>query len=248
MGWWDLECKKFKRRVKRELRKWKREGGDRTRYKELKREYGKLCEGKEKEENDRWIEIAKGARTEVKVWEVVNRERKKKKGIEEGIQTEEWVEYFKNMLGVEGRVRRGIRRGGKDDGELDITREEIKRAIGKLKNGKAVGTDEVPGEVWKYGGEKVEDWALKMCNKVWRGEEWIEEWNEGIIVPIKKKEEGKKDYRGITLTSTLYKVYAMIIWERLEKEIEERKMVPQNQAGFRRGIGTVDNIIIIITL
>lgn len=29
-----------------------------------------------------------------------------------------------------------------------------------------------------------------MCNRVWKEKEWIEEWNEGIIVPIKKKGDG----------------------------------------------------------
>lgn len=94
----------------------------------------------------------------------------------------------------------------------------------------------------RYGEEKIEDWTLEMCNKIWRREEWIEEWEEEIIVPIKKKGERKKveDYRKITLktkTLILYKVYTMIIGERLEKEMEGRKMVSQNQAGFRRTMG-----------
>jgi len=81
-----------------------------------------------------------------------------------------------------------------------------------------------------------------MCNKVWRREKWIKEWEEEIIVPIKKKGEEKKveDYKKITLI--LYKVYTMIIGERLEKEMEGRKIVPQNQAGFRRTMGTMDNV------
>jgi len=36
----------------------------------------------------------------------------------------------------------------------------------------------------------------EMCNRVWKGEKWIEEWNEGIV-PIRKKGEGEKveEYR-----------------------------------------------------
>lgn len=49
-----------------------------------------------------------------------------------------------------------------------------------------------------------------------------------------------EDYRKITLI--LYKVYTMIIGERLEKEMEGRKIVLQNQAGFRRIMGTMDNV------
>lgn len=62
-----------------------------------------------------------------------------------------------------------------------------------------------------------------MCNKIWSGEEWIKEWSEGTIVPIRKKEEGSKvgDYRGVTITQSLYKVYATILGRRLERKIEE---------------------------
>ena len=41
-----------------------------------------------------------------------------------------------------------------------------------------------------------------ICKRVWRGEGWVEEWREGVVVPMLEKGSGKKveDYRGITLT------------------------------------------------
>lgn len=42
---------------------------------------------------------------------------------------------------------------------MDINREEVREAIKRLKNGKALGWDEISGEAWKYGGEGVEDWT-----------------------------------------------------------------------------------------
>lgn len=68
----------------------------------------------------------------------------------------------------------------------------------------------------------------------------MEKWNEGFIVPVKKKrkENNVKDYREVTLLSTLYKVYAMMLRDRLEKEIKGKKLVPQNQASFRKETGT----------
>lgn len=51
------------------------------------------------------------------------------------------------------------------------TREEIERAVKRLKDGKAVGEDEIPGEVWKYGGEKLTEYLWEMCNRVWKGKE-----------------------------------------------------------------------------
>lgn len=40
-----------------------------------------------------------------------------------------------------------------------------------MKDGKAVGGDEITNKVWKYGAEKgVEEKLLEVCSKVWRGE------------------------------------------------------------------------------
>lgn len=41
---------------------------------------------------------------------------------------------------------------------------------------------------------------------------------------------------------SLYKVYASILAERLVEDIEDKGIVPGNQAGFRWGIGTMDQI------
>lgn len=42
---------------------------------------------------------------ESKVWELINRERKKRARIYEGIEMEEWKEYFMGLL--EGGLREG---------------------------------------------------------------------------------------------------------------------------------------------
>lgn len=97
------------RECRRELRKWRKMG---ERYSEVKRGYNRLCERKRREEGDRWMEIVKNARREGQVWEVVNKERKKR-GVNGGIKMEKWTEYFKELMGgVEGRVVRGIRGKG----------------------------------------------------------------------------------------------------------------------------------------
>jgi len=179
---------------------------------------------------------------------VVRRERKRRGGVSDRIKEEEWVEYFKAILGgVGGKVVKGTRGDRSGDEEEGITREEVRRAVGRLREGKAAGGDGIPGEVWKYGGEKAEGFVWETCNRIWKGEDWIEEWSEGIVVPIKKKGEGEKveEYRGVTLMPTLYKVYAMILGERLERDIEEGRRIPQNQTGFRKGMGTMDNIYVL---
>jgi len=61
-----------------------------------------------------------------------------------------------------------------------------------------------------------------------------------------KKGEGErvKDHRG-TIMSASYKIYMAILAERLKNEVEERGKIPQNQTGFRKGMGTIDNIYVL---
>ncbi|XP_051167789.1 uncharacterized protein LOC127285695 [Leptopilina boulardi] len=42
-----------------------------------------------------------------------------------------------------------------------------------------------------------------------------------------------------------YKVYAEVIRRRLEEKVEELKCIPDNQTGFRKGMGTLDNIYVL---
>ncbi|KAL6419218.1 hypothetical protein ACFW04_011519 [Cataglyphis niger] len=118
-----------------------------------------------------------------------NKGRRKRK-VNENITMEEWDKYFRNLLGG------GLR--AKMDEEEGISRSEMRAVMGRLKDNKAVGADGIPSEVWKYGGENVEEWIWKISNRIWKGEGWIDEWNERVIVPILKKGEGERveEYRG----------------------------------------------------
>lgn len=94
-----------------------------------------------------------------------------------------------------GRDREG-------DEEKDVEVEELRRVMKNLKDGKAMEEDGISNEVWKYGGEEVERWLGEICDRVWRGKRWPDEWGEGVVVSVVKKgqEEKVEDYRGIILT------------------------------------------------
>ncbi|XP_071572942.1 uncharacterized protein [Temnothorax nylanderi] len=251
VGWWDKECREAKKEARKKLREWRKERGEDRAFKEKRKEFKELCKRKKEEENLRWERKAEEARRESEVWEIVNKERRKRRGIEEGIEKGEWKEHFMKLLGgVEGRVRmgkEGVREEKEGEEEGEISLGEMKRVMRKLKDGKAMGRDGIPSEVWKRGGKELEIWAWRFINRIWKGGGWPENWKEGIIAPIVKKGEGKRveEYRGVTIMSSLYKVYTAILAERLREELEGKGIVPQNQTGFRRGMGTIDNIYVL---
>jgi len=43
---------------------------------------------------------------------------------------------------------------------------------------------------------------------------------------------------------TLYKIYVPVLEEMLRVEVEEKEKMPQNQVGFRKGMGMMDNIYV----
>lgn len=75
---------------------------------------------------------------------------------------------------MENRVIRG-KGEKKRRGEEEIELEEIRNVIRKLKTGKAIGRDGIPNEAWKFGGEEIEKWIWKICNRVWKGKNWPEQ-------------------------------------------------------------------------
>lgn len=69
---------------------------------------------------------------------------------------------------------------------------------------------------------------------------WSDVCRKRIMVPIIKKGKGEviEKYRRVTLIPTLYKIYTVVLAERIKKEVEGKRMILHNQAGFRRGMGT----------
>ena len=92
---------------------------------------------------------------------------------------------------------------------LNIHRENIKSVLESLRSGKACGIDEIPNEFLKYGRNTLLNPLLDIFTKITD----LEKSPKGIIKHIHKGGSmyDLDNYRGITLTSNVYKVYAKII-------------------------------------
>lgn len=69
----------------------------------------------------------------------------------------------------------------------------------------------------------------------------------GVVIPLIKRGDGKKveEYIGMTFISVGYKIYAEILRNRLEGQVEEKRSIPHNQTGFRKRMVTTDNIFLL---
>jgi hypothetical protein len=80
---------------------------------------------------------------------------------------------------------------------------------------------------------------------VWNKEELSKDWTEGIICPIYNKGDRTEcsNYRPITFLNIAYKIFAILLNNRLSEIVQEK--LSDVQMGFRPDRSTVDNIFII---
>lgn len=111
-----------------------------------------------------------------------------------------------------------------------------------FRNNKAPGIDNIPAELCKHGGQTVTVALHRVIGKIWKEETIPKEWEESIICPIHKKGSklNCKNYRGILLLSTAYKVFTTVNKNRLEPYAE--KIIGEYQAGFRLNKSTTDQL------
>ncbi|XP_033228929.1 uncharacterized protein LOC117180541 [Belonocnema kinseyi] len=247
-NWWDEECSRKKRKARKLYKKWKDNKGSWEAYAHERSKYRKMCEDKEKKRKDNELEEIKNAKTEKDIWKYINKQRKKKNSISSGIMIRDWKNYFMDHLeGTEAHSTTQGKRNNLQEDESDLSDVEINDQIKKLRMKKAPGEDEIPNEAWVYLEVDGKRKLFELIRRMWNEEGFPNSWRKRIITPIFKKGETEdlKNYRPMTLLNKAYKLYAMILNERLVKDLEEKKILPGTQAGFRKNNETMDNIYIL---
>ena len=81
-----------------------------------------------------------------------------------------------------------------------------------------------------------------MCNQIWETGKWPRDWTKSVFIPLFKKGDAREceNYRTIALISHTSKILLKIIHKRMEVIVDRE--LPANQAGFRKGRGTRDQI------
>ena len=121
-------------------------------------------------------------------------------------------------------------------------REEIRKAIQKLKSGKAAGPDNIPAEALQADIDTTVEMLYPLFGKIWEEEEVPADWKEGYLIKLPKKGDLSKcsNYRGITLLSVPGKVFNRIILERMKEAVDPK--LRDQQAGFRKNRSCADQI------
>ena len=160
-----------------------------------------------------------------------------------------WKEYFNELYNVQNPtdtlVLNELETRNEDQTMENFLEEEVREAIQALKTRKAPGVDNITSEMLQAGGESSVKMMHTLCNNIYEEKKCPEDWGRAIIVPIHKKGDKKvcSNYRGISLLSVPGKVYTRMLQQRLKQHIES--VISEEQAGFRMGRGTIDQLFVI---
>ena len=107
---------------------------------------------------------------------------------------------------------------------ISIDRVLVTNAIKKMKNFKATGTDNLPGEFFKYCHQSAQSALLDMFSQIKLLEQIPDEWTEGIVKPLYKEGtlEMLPNYIGITISSVAYKTLVILMEDQIMSYIETR--------------------------
>ncbi|GBL78585.1 hypothetical protein AVEN_65180-1 [Araneus ventricosus] len=133
-----------------------------------------------------------------------------------------WKDYFQDLL--EGRDETDAPQD--DPVEQDFIKDE----------------GNPPPSINEVDEPVLVDALHKILVKIWESEKLPTEWEVGFICPLFKKGDQLecRNYRGITLLNTAYKIFSNLLFARLQPHIE--RVIGNYQCGFRPQRSTVDQI------
>ena len=97
--------------------------------------------------------------------------------------------------------------------EPDILESEVKWALGRITKNKASGGDGIPAELFQILKDDVVKGLHSICQKIWKTQQWPQDWKRTVFIPIPKKGNDKEcsNYCTTALISHTSKVMLKIV-------------------------------------
>jgi hypothetical protein len=134
------------------------------------------------------------------------------------------------------------------DTDGDFTMKDIIEAARATPRGKAAGPDNIPGEVLCMEDKHLLEALLKLVNLSWRVGAIPKRWKQAKVITIYKGQGDRcnmDNYRPISITSVIARLFERMVLGRLKKKILPR--IHHHQFGFIPGKSTDDAILQLIT-
>ena len=128
----------------------------------------------------------------------------------------------------------------------NFSQREFTAALQHLKPGTAPGPDSICPELILHAGAALKSWLRDFISSCLRLLKISKIWRRALVVAIPKpgKPVGDpKSYRPISLLCVPYDILERLIYARVVPLIDP--LLPKEQAGFRRGKSTVDQVVLL---
>ena len=269
--WWNEEVSVAVKDKRKIFEEWLQKGSAELyeRYKRKRVEVKRKVRTAKRRADEKWGRslTENFERDKKKFWKEVKRVRGGESGREERVKDvdgnllvegeqvrERWAQYFRELLNVEddreavivavGNNRRVTRM--EEENNRSIAEGEVQSALGKMKAGKSPGVDGVNPECLAKGGRVIVEWLVRLFNVCFMRGVVPLDWRSAVVVPLYKGKGDKyecSNFRGISLLSVVGKVYGRVLIERVQLGTEG--MVGEEQGGFKRGRGCVDQVFVV---
>ena len=125
---------------------------------------------------------------------------------------------------------------------------EVTKGIQQMKSGTAPGKDEAAGELLKASGLLLAEWVHEIIRDIWEQEVMVKDWTVAVLIRLYKNKDDKRicdKYRRISLLVVTGKVFARVLLNRIQTCLIKKLL--EQQAGFRSGRSTIDQIFTLKT-
>ena len=266
--WFDQDCNKLRREVKsllNAINRYPLEKKLREKFFSKRKLYNKLLKRKKRVFKQKLVDALNEAldKDPDSVWKTLHGLKESESPISDkgkhAVTAGKWIQHLEQLLSsapsvpaermreVTGKLDTLLK--GEQGSYLDapITQQEIFNACKNLKTKKSPGVDYITNEMIKASLPILNSLFEKMFNIVLQSGVYPDIWKTGINVPIFKAGDpyNPSNYRGITLNSSLGKLFCQVINNRVVSFLESRGLFAKEQAGFRKHQRTTDQIFIL---
>ena len=126
-----------------------------------------------------------------------------------------------------------------------VTTKEVLPTLKNLNSNKPSGPSDIPSWALKDGFLFLADPIKLLFNQFLAEEKISEDLQKAIVTPIFKKGENSlpENYRPISITSSLAKVFERLLREQTSEYLEMFRLLSNTQFGFRNKFSTIDALV-----
>ena len=266
--WYDSSCFEMSKRLKlisKLVSQSPKNPYLRGRLVTTRKDYKKLIRQKKKEWKNNIINELENMKTQnsKEYWKIINELQGKTK-VSNISNPERFESFFKKLYSekiqnkgtfhenIENMIKKyledeNVQSKGNKILDANITEEELKKHIVKLKNNKSAGPDGISSEMIKCSPDILIKLILKVMNRIKESRVYPDIWCLGITSLIFKNgdDEDPNNYRGINVSNVLSKLFISIINERCNKILAKNKIIGDYQIGFKEKYRPADHIFVL---